>query len=575
MANVSQFVPQQFVDAGSLTSLATNVSSAITSLTSGIYQGGLVSPTSIGFSSSGLIATITLPPPFQIIFGNGVSSFAHGTINGQDTQSYSINFTSFVPASGTITAYVLASYIQILQNQSAIVGPPPGHPDFNPNFQAYLAYSAGVDSISLAASSGVADNLTTFEIARISLTSTSTGIAQFITAYQERAAEKYHLPNIPLVGFNITNAAAGKLLTLPTSGLYTLPTLSSASTQTYFFTTQATSGLTLIQANVSDPFGANLIYGTTQNPIFPAPVIELIPGGAVWLAAADGFWQVLNGVPYARGTMFRAMLVGDTNYYINASTGSNTNNGLSPSSAWQTLQYGHDFLHNNFDLAGFQATFNCVGNFTAGLVSSGPWVGQDAAGSVLFQFTSGSSIIVSGADCFHILGGSNLTIAGPVTLSSPVTGVPEGGYGISCQSSSQCFLGQGLIYSTCAIAHIRSGAGGLINIQNTYTITGGASSHLFAQGSSLILSATIGLPSPPTLPFTVTLTGTPTFSSAFALATDLGQITFGANQITYSGSASGSRYTANLNAVIDTDVSGSNYFPGSASGTTAVGGVYF
>jgi hypothetical protein len=71
---------------------------------------------------------------------------------------------------------------------------------------------------------------------------------------------------------------------------------------------------------------------------------------------------------------------------------------------------------------------------------------------------------------------------------------------------------------------------------------------------------------------TATLSGAPAFSSQFAFADRLGFIT-NAN-VVYSGSATGTRYVANSNAVINTNGGGASYFPGSVAGSTATGGQY-
>jgi hypothetical protein len=69
----------------------------------------------------------------------------------------------------------------------------------------------------------------------------------------------------------------------------------------------------------------------------------------------------------------------------------------------------------------------------------------------------------------------------------------------------------------------------------------------------------------------VTLTGTPTFSTAFVLAS-AGSLFAPAN--TFVGGATGTRYTAQLNGVIFTGSKSLTYFPGSAAGSTPTGGQY-
>ncbi len=70
---------------------------------------------------------------------------------------------------------------------------------------------------------------------------------------------------------------------------------------------------------------------------------------------------------------------------------------------------------------------------------------------------------------------------------------------------------------------------------------------------------------------TVTLTGTPAFTT-FANAKRLGSIV--ADGTTYSGAATGARYSATLNGIIDTNGAGATALPGDSAGATATGGQY-
>lgn len=70
---------------------------------------------------------------------------------------------------------------------------------------------------------------------------------------------------------------------------------------------------------------------------------------------------------------------------------------------------------------------------------------------------------------------------------------------------------------------------------------------------------------------TITIVGTPAYASQCAYATGGGVIESSA---TFSGSATGQRYLAELNGVINTFGSGATYFPGSVAGVEATGGRY-
>jgi hypothetical protein len=99
-----------------------------------------------------------------------------------------------------------------------------------------------------------------------------------------------------------------------------------------------------------------------------------------------------------------------------------------------------------------------------------------------------------------------------------------------------------------------------------YAITGGAQSHAQAWTEGFVQLSSL-----PNDSVTVTLTGTPTFSTAFVLAS-AGSLFAPAN--TFVGGAAGPRYTAQLNGVIFTGGKSLTYFPGSAAGSTPTGGQY-
>jgi len=94
-----------------------------------------------------------------------------------------------------------------------------------------------------------------------------------------------------------------------------------------------------------------------------------------------------------------------------------------------------------------------------------------------------------------------------------------------------------------------------------YTISGGAPSHVLA---NLIGTVRIQL-------VTITLTGTPAFAP-FVSALRNSSVFINAN--TFSGAATGSRFTIDREALIFVNGSGFNYLPGDAAGTLLRGGSY-
>ena len=115
-------------------------------------------------------------------------------------------------------------------------------------------------------------------------------------------------------------------------------------------------------------------------------------------------------------------------------------------------------------------------------------------------------------------------------------------------------------FGACS-GHLRAADGGMIIGDGSYAISGVAGSHWAATASGRIRVQSR----------TITLTGTPAIST-FAAADTLGVMVVNGN--TFSGAATGTRYSVTSNAVINTVGAGATYFPGDVSGATGTGGQY-
>lgn len=127
--------------------------------------------------------------------------------------------------------------------------------------------------------------------------------------------------------------------------------------------------------------------------------------------------------------------------------------------------------------------------------------------------------------------------------------------------------GGALAVNRCTIgaatdSQIKANRGGRIDVNNNITITG--SSAVAFTGGSLAALAFGAV--------TVTVSGTPAYSSSFASAYTGGMIDIGL--VTFSGSATGKRYNAVSNGLIDANGGGATFLPGNSSGTTATQGQY-
>lgn len=274
------------------------------------------------------------------------------------------------------------------------------------------------------------------------------------------------------------------------------------------------------------------------------------------LAYFDGSaWQLLT--TGSSGT--RELLTANRTYYVRTD-GSNSNNGLANTSggAWLTLQKAYDTITSTLDLGGFTVTVQIGdGTYTGGLSCTQPWTG---GGAVTFQgnSTTPANVLISTTSaCVDV----NCSLPGTLLIKDMKL----------TSSASSCIFHRGTgrlqhqnnDYGTAAAYHLRgSSPGASIVSLNSYSVTAGAISHWYAEAGAKVEQGG----------GTVTFSGTPAFSVATAQALRLGFIFL--DTVTMSGSATGTRYSAISNSVIDTRGSGATHIPGNSSGTTATGGQY-
>lgn len=276
------------------------------------------------------------------------------------------------------------------------------------------------------------------------------------------------------------------------------------------------------------------------------------PGnGAGLYLYQNGAWVKVSGT--------REVLTAARTYYVRTD-GSDSNDGLTDSAggAFLTIQHAIDVLYT-LDFNSQPVVVQVKnGTFTAGGAANGVFVG--GIPQIQGDTTTPSNVVISttSAHCFAVGFDATLQIAG-FKLQTTTSG--------SCllaQYGGKIVVNGNMEYGACANFHAVTIYQGLIELGFTnYTISGGAQCHMLADSFGEINN--LGSK-------TVTVSGTPAFSLAFAFTDRIGQIV-GA-LVTYSGAATGKRYQADRNSGIDTAGGGANYFPGNAAGTTATGGYY-
>lgn len=275
--------------------------------------------------------------------------------------------------------------------------------------------------------------------------------------------------------------------------------------------------------------------------------------GAAWKNAiiVDRATGVVS-MPFTTLAGGREVLTTNRTYFVRAD-GNNANNGLTNNAggAFLTIQKAIDTAAA-LDMSIYDVTIK---------VADGSYSGAN----VLKTFLGSGRIIIEG----------NVTTPANVLINptgSAFSGTWLGKYvirGFRLVPSLFAFyiLDQGVLeyeaidFGACSIHVLASG--GQITATGNYTISGGASRHWIASGpgARIVCSGK-----------TITITGTPNFTTAFAMAEELGQVRPTAN--TFSGAATGSRYNATSLGLIQTNGAGVNALPGNSAGSTANGGQY-
>lgn len=315
----------------------------------------------------------------------------------------------------------------------------------------------------------------------------------------------------------------------------------------------------IFQEGIPEWDAGTTYYGTTGKSIVKVPngtalflsLTDANVGNALPTAPASNTnWQFLTDLASIGG---RTKLSAAQNYYV-STTGNDSNPGTS-GSPWLTPQHALNYILANVDLSVNTASVNFAdGTYIGNITLGSAWVGGGPTNVIL----NGNSVTPSNV----IITSGNASPA--LSLSGNGTGIQiqnlkiqntSSGSAISIGVGASLTLGIGVIFGAAGSKHVDVENGSQFFGQNNYTISGSAAIHIQAGVNSNV--STNGA--------TVTLTGTPAFSTAYVVAND--NATIEAIGMTFTGSATGSRYAVSNNAVINTNGGGVNYFPGNAGGT--------
>jgi hypothetical protein len=242
-------------------------------------------------------------------------------------------------------------------------------------------------------------------------------------------------------------------------------------------------------------------------------------------------------------------------------TGSDSNNGLLASTAFATLNAAYNSLVTQYDMAGFSATIQCAAGTYAPLSAAGQPTGfsKNSSITILGNAASPSTCVIAGAsaNAVAVSSGAQINLTGFTIQTTTLGNCLYAGLNSSIYHSN-------CVFGACAGTH-QVVSGGLILGLTSYSITGSAQYHMSASSNGTInIGGNSGT--------VVTLTGTPAFT-AFAL-TRGGSILANKNNVSFSGSATGSRFFATCGLIDTVGSTASSFFPGSTAGTQTAGWEY-
>jgi hypothetical protein len=276
---------------------------------------------------------------------------------------------------------------------------------------------------------------------------------------------------------------------------------------------------------------------------------------------ADQYLKKVSSTDYdtawATFPVVREVLAANRTYYVRTD-GSDSNNGLANTSggAFLTLQKAID-ITAALDISIYDVTINvAAGTYTGAVTVNGGWIGSGTV-SLVGDTTTPSNVILSGT-------GTRITVQnqGSLRVRGFKMSTTTSGWCLAAMSNSILTVDGAMEFGACAWAHLYAIYYGVLNVTSNYTINGNAQDHCRAENGGIVKIQSL----------TITLTGTPAFSSTFARTFTMGMVI--GNSSTFSGSATGKRYQSNQNALIHSGAGGANYFPGDVAGEINSSGVY-
>lgn len=253
----------------------------------------------------------------------------------------------------------------------------------------------------------------------------------------------------------------------------------------------------------------------------------------------------------------RIRLGANQTFYV-ATTGNNSNTGVTVGSPFLTAQFASDNVQKNYDVNGFVVTIlRAVGAYTDAVQVKGSYTGAKGPASVIFDGAGMATTTVTTSVCYDAQYGAAFTVQ-----NQKLVGNAGSGFCISSALNSSVNY-QLIDFGATISSHISVQFSAIAVCIGNYTISGSSTFSHAAMSVAGAWSCNA---------ITITITGTPAWGAGFVNAQQNG--TVNSQGCTFSGASTGQRYLGSLNGVLNTSGSGANYFPGNAAGATSTGAQY-
>jgi hypothetical protein len=341
-----------------------------------------------------------------------------------------------------------------------------------------------------------------------------------------------------------SNGGAAMTDTLPGAGAGALP---------------AGWAATIINADATGLLAIQVGTGSTlAGPSVSNGYIVLGPGQKVAVTCDGTNYQCFSAFE-------RAKLTANTTLFVSPSGSDTGNVGIVSGSPFASIGRAYSWAQSALDLNSFQLTVSVApgsgGSYSTTNLFTGPLIGQ--INPVIINGSATVSTIIGGSSngvaSFDASGGAVVQVQ---NMSCGQTGAAGVGL-LASGPGSIIHVGTGMAFTACALYVMEATFGAAIAIDQSYAATGNGSAHWSASYNGQIFWTSTTL--------TVTLTGTPSYSNAFAVAVGMANISPLVNGAlpVFSGAASSStvRYSISSNATINTNGAGSTALPGGSTGT--------